>query len=135
MSPWTWSLAAVALAGEHDDAPAPAALGPRGVVIPAGDPVTRRLDPTESVQAAVDAAPAGSVLTLAPGTWAEHVVVDRPLVLRGEPGATLEGGGTGTVLTVVADDVRIEHLRVTCGGDRRYQDDAGVVVDGKRVRL
>lgn len=55
----------------------------------------------QTIQAAVDAAPAGAVVHIAAGLYQENVVVDHALQLLGAGmGETiLDGGGSGTVLT------------------------------------
>ncbi len=89
-----------------------------------------------SVQAAVDAASAGDTVTVRPGVYAEHVVVDRPIVLVGEPGAVLDGGGTGVVLTVTAA-ASISGLAIRGSGRDLSAEDAGVLglgADGVEIR-
>ncbi|MGN6543415.1 MAG: right-handed parallel beta-helix repeat-containing protein, partial [Aureliella sp.] len=83
--------------------------------------------PAMSIQAAIDAAVAGDVINIAAGTFNENVSVNKSLSLVGAgngsgPGDTIISA-TGTVLTVTANNVSIEDLRVT-GGAR------GVFVDG-----
>ena len=72
----------------------------------------RRVEPDTPLQPLIEAAAPGEVLLLAPGRHAGPLVIDRPLALRGEPGAIVEGPGTGSVITVAAPDVRIEGLEV-----------------------
>lgn len=58
----------------------------------------------ESIQAAIDAAPAGSVLDICAGTYGERLVIrGKSLVLRGTSGAAqtiIDAGGTGPALIV-----------------------------------
>ncbi len=42
------------------------------------------VEPGESIQAAIDAAPEGAVICLPAGKWHENIVISRSLVLRGE---------------------------------------------------
>jgi nitrous oxidase accessory protein len=127
-------LSGLALAQEHALA-VPPTVGPRGVPIPSGPPLRLHVEAGESVQAALDRATPGSVVTLAAAVFRERVIVDRPLTLAGQPGAVLSGSGVGTVLTIAADDVRVADLRVTGSGDHGYEDDAGVVVSGQHFEL
>jgi len=64
-----------------------------------------------TIQRAVTAAPPNTTVVLPPGTYAEHVTIDKPLTLRGE-NATLDGGGNGTVIEVRADDVAVTGLTI-----------------------
>ena len=41
-------------------------------------------------------------MVLAPGVYRESVTLRRAAVLRGEPGAVIDGGGTGTVVRIQA---------------------------------
>ena len=70
-----------------------------------------------TLQAALDTAPTGAVLRLAPGLYAGvGYVIDRPLTLEGAPGAILDGGGRGRVLSVAAPDVVVRGLIVRNSG-------------------
>src|SRR5690606_17078959 len=76
----------------------------------------RLVAPGEHLQSLIDAAPAGTVLRLAPGRHAGPVHIARPLALVGEAGAALFGNGRGSVILVEAPDVRIENLEITGSG-------------------
>lgn len=82
--------------------------------------------PFTGVQAAIDAAREGDVVRVAPGVYREHLVIDKPLVLIGEPGAIIDGGGEGTILTVRAPGSRIEGLTLRHSGRSLAREDAGI---------
>ncbi len=82
-----------------------------------------------ALQAALDAAPPGAVLRLTPGVYPGPVVIDRTLTLEGEPGAILDGGGKGRVLSVVAPDVTVRGLMVRNSGTSLAETDAGIFLD------
>ena len=88
----------------------------------------RRVEPGTALQPLIEAAAPGEVLLLAPGRHAGPLVIDRPLALRGEPGAIVEGPGTGSVITVTAPDVRIEGLEVTGSGSDLPAMDSAILV-------
>ncbi len=77
----------------------------------------RTVGEDETVQEAVDAAPAGSTVEIPPGVYEETVRVDKPLTLRGED-ATIRGDGEGNVVEVRADDVAIEGIHVDGVGNQ-----------------
>jgi parallel beta-helix repeat protein len=52
---------------------------------------TTTIRPGESIQAAIDAAPAGAVITLAAGEWQENVTIGKSLTLCGEGMAAVRG--------------------------------------------
>jgi len=122
---WTAiATAAVALLMGCGRAPAP----PEGA---------RVLRPGESIQEAIDAAPAEAVIYLSAGTWEEHVVIDRPVTLRGESRTTtiLKGTeyGRSVVRVVDAGPVVLEDLKLSgaAGGHVGYEDPgAGLAVSG-----
>jgi nitrous oxidase accessory protein len=94
-----------------------------------------------AAQQAIHRASAGDTVLLAAGTHPGPLALDRTLVLQGEPGAILDGGGTGSVLQVSASGAVIEDLRVRASGRRVISVDAGIRVVGaadvvfRRVRL
>jgi parallel beta-helix repeat protein len=72
-----------------------------------------------SIQAAIDNAIPGSVITITSGTYQENLVIDRPLILRGEAqDQVIIGGGEGCregkpTIYVASEGVRIEDLTIT----------------------
>jgi nitrous oxidase accessory protein len=108
--------------------------GPEARALPTGAAVAvaRSFDEL----AALVADPAGpSEIALVRGVMRGNLVVKRPLALRGEGGAVLEGSGAGTVLTIEADDVTVENLVVRHSGRRNTTEDAGIKAKGERVRI
>jgi hypothetical protein len=72
-----------------------------------------------SIMAAIEAAPDGAVLEIAPGRYTETVTITRPLTLRGAGGkdaAQLVGDGQGPVIEIVGTiNVTVEGLAVSNG--------------------
>jgi len=87
---------------------------------------TRSLAPGDDLAAAVASAAPGDELVLKAGVHAGRVVLDRALTLRGEPGAVLDGGGEGSVITVTAPGVTIRGLTIRGSGSDRPEMNAGV---------
>ncbi|MCC6646747.1 MAG: nitrous oxide reductase family maturation protein NosD [Polyangiaceae bacterium] len=127
------SLFALALgaAPAQGDTRATVAPGPRAGQVPAGAVVARSF---EELQALVSD-PAGPATISVSGTLRGDLVVRRPVAIVGQPGAALEGTGTGTVLRIDAKDVRVEDLVVRRSGHRHTTEDAGVHATGERVHL
>ncbi len=98
--------------------------------------------PGESIQAAIDAASQGVVICLAEGTWNEHLVIGRPLTLRGEGREKTVIQGVGSMRPVVrvedAGEVVVENLAIS-GGLRGHLSDedpgAGLLVAGDTQAL
>lgn len=96
---------------------------------------------TGAVEQAIRAASPGDTVRLAGGTHRGPVTVDVRIVLIGDPGASLDGGGEGTVVRVSAPGVVLEDLRVRSSGRRVMSVDAGIHVANaadvvlRRVRM
>src|SRR5262245_31814432 len=73
-------------------------------------------DTAHTAAAAVARALPGDTVVLAAGVHRGPLRIARPIVLRGEPGGVVEGGGRGTVIEVGASGVRIERLEVRGSG-------------------
>lgn len=83
-----------------------------------------------SLQAMIDATPAGGTLRLAPGSYAGPVFVSKPLTLDGGGRAVVAGDGKSTVLSVAANGVTLRGLRITGSGDSHDRIDAGILLEG-----
>lgn len=79
------------------------------------------------LQARVDAAPAGSLLEIGPGTWPGDLVIDKPLRLVGRGRPLLLGSGEGSVVRIRADAVLFEGFDVDGrGGGDLGRDASGI---------
>jgi nitrous oxidase accessory protein len=77
----------------------------------------------------VAAAFPGDTITLAPGTYSGPLVIDKPLIIEGSRDAVIDGGGTGTVVRIVAPDVTLRGFTVRNSGIRQEDIDSGVFAD------
>ena len=87
---------------------------------------TIQVGPESSLVEVIAAAPANSELILSAGVHRGPVIVDKALLLNGVPGAVIDGGRNGSVISVKADGVRIENLIIRNSGLRLEKDDAGI---------
>jgi nitrous oxidase accessory protein len=103
----------------------PAALFAAGV---SGSAVAERLTaaPEQSLQALLDRAQDGDVIELAPGEYKGGLRIVRRVVLTGRPGAVLDGGGAGSVITVTVPDVIIRGVTIRGSGHDLQAMDSGV---------
>jgi nitrous oxidase accessory protein len=106
---WAWSQAA-----------APSAAAAATLHAAAGDGY---------LQQVISTAAPGDVITVGAGLHRGPIVVDRPLVLDGEDGAVVDGGGAGNVITISAPDVVVRGLTVRDSGARLDTQDSGIFVD------
>lgn len=93
------------------------------------------LQSAQPLQPLLDAAPAGATLRLAPGTYAGPATIHRALTLDGGGAARIEGGGRGTVLSVLADGVTLRGLQLCGSGESHDRIDAALLLRGERHRV
>lgn len=86
------------------------------------------------LQALVDAAQPGSVLTVTAGTY-DPVVITKPITLRGVGGPVIDGGGTGTVVRIASPDVTLTGFTIRSSGNSLDREDSGVFAEGARMTL
>jgi nitrous oxidase accessory protein len=80
--------------------------------------------------------PAGPAeIWLRAGTYRGDFILARKVAVRGEPGAVIEGTGTGTVLTITGDDVWVDNVIVRRSGHRHTVEDAGIRAKAARARV
>ncbi len=92
-------------------------------------------EPGAAVRALAEA-PAGDTVRLEPGVHAGPLRVERPLVLCGAPGAIVDGGHHGTVVTVQSARAVVTDLQLRASGNDVMQVNAGVqVLLSEDVRL
>lgn len=90
--------------------------------------VELRVLPGQSIKSAIALASPGDTILIARGHYNEHVLVDKPLTLRGVGRPTISGQNTGDVIRVTASDVVIEGLIIRDSGADMDAQNAGVYV-------
>jgi len=88
-----------------------------------------------TIQEAINQAAVGGVILVRPGTYYEHVAVNKTVSLVGEDASTtiIDGNGTGCVVSIVCDNVTLTGFTVQRGGGIMFPDyDAGISL--KNVR-
>ena len=81
--------------------------------------------------AALADAQTGDEIILGAGRWRGPLLIDKPLVLRGEPGAVVDGGRAGHVIEVDAPGAVVTGLEITRSGADLNRMDAGVFLTKK----
>lgn len=76
----------------------------------------------------------GDRLILGPGTYTENLVLDRAVTIEGGGQATIDGGGTGSVITVIGDDVSLRGLIIIGSGSSHDDIDAGITLTKAAMR-
>lgn len=77
---------------------------------------------------------AGDILILEPGRHVGPVMLDRRLTLDGRGQAVVDGGGTGSVITITAGDVVVRGLEITGSGSSHQEIDSGVKLTESAAR-
>jgi nitrous oxidase accessory protein len=91
--------------------------------------------PTESLAARIAAAAPGAVIRIPPGTYRGPLIIDKPVTLVGEPGATIDGRGNGTVVLIEASHVTFRGFTVRASGSSLDEEDTGIKVLGSNERI
>lgn len=89
-----------------------------------------RVEPgaTALVEAVARATP-GDRLRLAPGNFAGPLIIDKPLSLEGSIGTVIDGGGSSTVIKILAPDVSVRGMTLTNSGTKGEHFDSGLYVE------
>ena len=74
-------------------------------------------------------------LRLARGVHPGPLVISRPTVVLGEPGAVIRGSGQGSVVEITAPGTTLRGLRIEHSGRDSDRDDAGVMIRADSVTL
>ena len=90
---------------------------------------TLKAAPEQPLQALLDRAQDGDVIELTTGEYKGRLRIERRIVLAGRPGAVLDGGGAGNVVTVTAPDVTIRGVTIRGSGHDLETMDSGVFLE------
>ena len=91
--------------------------------------------PANELQARIDAAPRGSTLVVPAAVYRGPIVVRGPLTVVGEPGATIDGGGHGSVVTISGSHVVFRGFTVRQSGRDVTEEAAGIKITGNDHRI
>jgi len=91
--------------------------------------------PGGSISAALDRAAPGDTIRLAGGTYHENIVVDVPVTLTSDQGATIHGGYQGNVVHITAPGTTIDRLHIAEAGPHLTKDMACVLVEADDVTI
>lgn len=81
-----------------------------------------------SITRAIAAASPGATITVPPGTYAEQLVIDKPVTLIGQDMPTIDGGGNGDVIVVRAEGVTVRGFIIRHSSRIVSDEPAGVRV-------
>jgi nitrous oxidase accessory protein len=106
--------------------PAPTSVGLAAWVLSQPPASARSFDLANALQRALP----GDTVRVPAGVHRGSFVIDRAIVVTGEPGAVLDGGGVGNVVTIKADSVTLSSLRIIGSGMSLDEDHSAVRVEG-----
>lgn len=90
-------------------------------------PDARALD---TLQAMIDAAKPGDVVTPPPGVYAGPLLIDKAITLDGAGQVTIDSGGVGSVIVLKADGATIRNMHLKNTGESHNDLDSGIQVRG-----
>ncbi len=91
---------------------------------------THETHPTSQVQAAIDEATPGATVEISPGHYRGQIVVDRAIELVGGPEVMLDGGGEGSVVTILAPGVTLRGFQIMGTGSGPVDAPSAVLAEG-----
>ena len=87
------------------------------------------------LQARIDSAPRGAVVEVPAGTYAGPVVIRGPITVVAPQGATIDGGGLGSVVTILGEAVTLRGFTIRRSGRAVTEEAAGITVSGDDHRI
>jgi nitrous oxidase accessory protein len=84
-----------------------------------------------TLQQMIDNTEEGEVLIPPPGTYKEHIILDKPISIDGKGKVVIDGGGVGTILIIDTDGANVSGLTLMNSGILHNDVDAGIHVRGK----
>lgn len=85
--------------------------------------------PGQSISEAIDRAKAGDTVEVARGVYPVHLVITKPLHLKGLNRPTLDGGNIGDVIRIKSPDVTIEGFIISNSGADLTAQNAGIYLE------
>lgn len=88
---------------------------------------------TVTLQERIEAAAPNETITVPAGLYPGPITISKPITLMGEVGAIIRGNGSGNVVSITADNVRLRGFEISGSGLRLSDDNAAVFVTGNHV--
>ena len=108
----------------------------QGLFAASANAATHRVTPqTPDIQSLIDTVRDGDTVSFGVGHYLLHLIIKRPLVLEGQPGTVLDGGGKGDVIRVRATDVVIRGFEIRNSGHNLTEMNAGIFVEPAAKRI
>jgi nitrous oxidase accessory protein len=82
-----------------------------------------------SIQERIDAAAPGDTIYVEPGVYNERVLIDKPISLVGTNDPVIDGGSSGDIVSITADEASVSGFVLRNGGKNISEEAAGVKVE------
>jgi nitrous oxidase accessory protein len=92
----------------------------------------RASTPASALQTRIDSASPGGTVHVPPGVYSGPLVIHGPLTVIADPGAIIDGGGIGSVVTIAGDEVVFRGFTLRNSGRTVTEEAAGITVTGSR---
>ncbi|TAN25116.1 MAG: nitrous oxide reductase family maturation protein NosD [Castellaniella sp.] len=83
----------------------------------------------DELQTAIATAAPDAIVDVTPGVHHVHLLLDKPITLNGQPGAVLDGDGSGDVVRIRTSGVTVRNLTIRNSGRDLTAMNAGVYVE------
>ncbi len=88
-----------------------------------------------SLQELIEQTPAGGEVVLKPGRYLGPAVIEKALILDGQGKVTIDGQGTGSVLTIKADGVVVKNVTLVNSGTSHDKVDSGILIRSSKNKI
>lgn len=89
----------------------------------------------QTIQAALDAAQPGDIIEVRGGVYNAPLIIDKSVSLIGINGPVIDGQGTGSLVIIIAPNVRFEGFTVRNSGSSVSREDTGIFVQAENVTI
>ncbi|HYL12859.1 MAG TPA: nitrous oxide reductase family maturation protein NosD [Terriglobales bacterium] len=97
--------------------------------------VVSETGPFQSPSQAIAAAQPGDTIEIGPGVYPGNLLLDRNLSLVGKGRPIIRGSGTGSVITLTADNCTVRGLIIEHSGPMLATEDSGILLKSDRNRV
>ena len=97
-----------------------------------GETLTVGAGQFHSIQAAIDAAHPGDKILVREGTYTGNLILKKQIILEGINRPTLQGNGTGSVITILADGCMVAGFVIERSGGDLTREDSGLLLKSNR---
>jgi parallel beta-helix repeat protein len=94
---------------------------------------TWTVNQSDSIQVRIDDASPGDIILVNEGTYYENIFVSKSLILRGNGSPIVDGNGSGSVITLLADGIVLEGLVVMNSSTQSSGSDGIMIISNKNV--